>query len=127
MSRVLPVRTAARVMVLPVAGESVSCSTARKQGCLFLHPKVENANLLLSCSLPGDSPEESTQAVHQQHCYQSNSAPSEELAFLRGAGGLILGSRKTILLQAMAGAPAGTRYLSVLHDLASTVNASLAK
>ena len=65
--------------------------------------------------------------MHQQHWYQSNSAPLEELAFPREEGGLILGSRKTISLQAMAGGPAGTRYLSVLHDLASTVNASLVK
>lgn len=67
--------------------------------------------------------------MHQQRWYWSNSAPSEELAFPRGAGGLILGSRKTILLQVMAGGSAGTRYqyLSVLHDLASTVNTSLTK
>lgn len=59
-SRVLAVRTAARVMVLSVAGESVSCGTAQRQGCLFLNLKVQNTNLLLSCSLPGEPQEEST-------------------------------------------------------------------
>lgn len=39
-------------------------------------------------------------------------ASSEELTFPMGDRGLILGSRKTILLQAVAGGPEGTRYLN---------------
>lgn len=63
VSRVLAVRTAVRVTVLSVAGELVSCSTAQRQGCLFLYLKVQNTNLLLSCSLPGEPQEETTQAA----------------------------------------------------------------
>lgn len=63
--------------------------------------------------------------MHQQHQNQSNSAPLEELAFPRAD--FRQQEQRDILLQVMAQGPAGTKYLSVLLELANTVNASLVK